>query len=85
VARHIPRVWDTTTPEAAHAARAEGCVAALRRIRCEAVETPELARAAELLATGRSRRAEPRADLGPFEARRRSAPSPSTGRIRVGQ
>jgi hypothetical protein len=52
VARHIPRVWDTTTPEAAHAARAEGCVAALRRILCEAVETPELARAAELLATG---------------------------------
>jgi len=52
VARHIPRVWDTTTPEAAHAARAEGCVAALRRILGEAVETPELARAAELLATG---------------------------------
>ena len=30
VARHIPRVWDTTTPEAAHAAREQGCVAALR-------------------------------------------------------
>ena len=52
VARHIPKVWDTTTPEAAHAAREEGCVAALRRILDEAVETPELARAAELLATG---------------------------------
>ena len=32
VARHIPKVWDTTTPEAAHAARQQGCVAALRRI-----------------------------------------------------
>ncbi len=51
VARHIPKVWDTTTPEAAYAAREEGCVAALRRILGEAVETPELARAAGLLAT----------------------------------
>src|SRR3982750_4650677 len=29
VARHIPKVWHTTTPEAAHAARERGCVAAL--------------------------------------------------------
>ncbi len=50
VARHIPRVWDTTTPEAAHAARERGCVAALRRILGALVETPELSRAAELLA-----------------------------------
>ena len=50
VARHIPKVWDTTTPEAAHAARERGCVAALRRILGCLVETPELARAAELLA-----------------------------------
>jgi hypothetical protein len=50
VARHIPKVWDTTTPEAAHAAREQGCVAALRRILGDLVETPELARAAELLA-----------------------------------
>jgi hypothetical protein len=50
VARHIPRVWQTTTPEAAHAARERGCVAALRRILGDLVETPELARAAELLA-----------------------------------
>jgi hypothetical protein len=49
-ARHIPRVWETTTPEAAHAARERGCVAALRRILGELVDTPELARAAELLA-----------------------------------
>jgi len=50
VARHIPKVWQTTTPEAAHAARERGCVAALRRILGDLVETPELARAAELLA-----------------------------------
>lgn len=50
VARHIPRVWATTTPEAAHAAREQGCVAALRRILGDLVETPDLARAAELLA-----------------------------------
>jgi hypothetical protein len=50
VARHIPKVWETTTPEAAHAARRQGCVAALRRILGELVETPGLARAADLLA-----------------------------------
>src|SRR5919112_568488 len=32
VARHIPKVWSTTTPEASIAARQEGCVNALRRI-----------------------------------------------------
>jgi helix-turn-helix protein len=50
VARHIPKVWKTTTPEAAHAARQQGCVAALRRILGDLVETPGLAEAAELLA-----------------------------------
>jgi hypothetical protein len=50
VARHIPRVWDTTTPEAAHAARERGCVAALRRILGDLAETPGLERAAKLLA-----------------------------------
>jgi hypothetical protein len=50
VARHIAQVWETTTPEAAHAARQRGCVAALRRILGDLVVTPELARAAELLA-----------------------------------
>src|SRR6476619_2305438 len=50
VARHIPKVWETTTPEAAHAARERGCTAALRRILGDLVETPGLARAAELLA-----------------------------------
>jgi hypothetical protein len=50
VARHIPQVWDTTTPEAAHAARQQGCVAALVRILGDLAETPGLACAAELLA-----------------------------------
>jgi hypothetical protein len=50
VARHIPKVWQTTTPEAAHAARERGCVAALRRILGGRVESPELVRAASLLA-----------------------------------
>ncbi len=50
VARHIPKVWETTTPEAAHAARERGCVAALGRILGDLVETPGLARAADLLA-----------------------------------
>jgi hypothetical protein len=51
VARHVPHVWETATPEAAHAARERGCVAALRRILGDLVETPQLALAAELLAT----------------------------------
>src|SRR5690348_1855564 len=50
VARHIPKVWETATPEEAHAARERGCVAALRRILADFVDTPGLARAAELLA-----------------------------------
>lgn len=50
VARHIPRVWDRTTPQAAHAARQRGCAAALRHILGELVETPGFARAADLLA-----------------------------------
>jgi len=50
VARHVPKVWETTTPEAAYAARVRGCVAALRRILGDLVETPGLARAADLLA-----------------------------------
>lgn len=49
VARHIPKVWSITTPEAAFSARQVGCVKALRRILGEHVETPEVTRAAELL------------------------------------
>jgi hypothetical protein len=51
VARHIPKVWQTTTPEAALAARQEGCVKALRRVLGEHVDSPAFARAADLLTT----------------------------------
>ncbi|MBO0693619.1 MAG: hypothetical protein J2P58_12030, partial [Acidimicrobiaceae bacterium] len=49
VARHIPKVWRTTTPEAAIAARQMGCVRALRRILGDRVDTAAFARAADLL------------------------------------
>src|SRR5689334_11799845 len=49
VARHIPKVWRTTTPEAAIAARRRGCAKALRRILGDAVDAPAFARAADLL------------------------------------
>ena len=49
VARHIPKVWRTTTPEAAIAARREGCTRALRRILGDRVSSPDFARAVELL------------------------------------
>jgi hypothetical protein len=49
VARHIPKVWATTTPEAAILARQQGCTAALGRILGGLVDTPGFARAVELL------------------------------------
>jgi hypothetical protein len=49
VARHIPKVWRTTTPEAAIAARQAGCVKALRRILGDRLEAPGFADAADLL------------------------------------
>lgn len=49
VARHIPGVWDTTTPEAAIAARRAGCATALRRILGDHVRTAAFERATELL------------------------------------
>ena len=49
VARHIPKVWSTTTPEAAIAARQLGCVNALRRILGDVVDGPDFARVGELL------------------------------------
>ena len=49
VARHIPKVWRTTTPEAAIAARQIGSVRALRRILSDHVDSPAFARATELL------------------------------------
>ena len=61
VARHIPKVWRTTTPEAAIAARQRGCVKALRRILGDHVDSPAFARATELLLTA--------ATSAPFEGR----------------
>jgi hypothetical protein len=49
VARHIPRVWDLVTPQAAIAARERGSVAALRRILGTLADAPTVARAADLL------------------------------------
>jgi hypothetical protein len=49
VARHIPKVWRTTTPEAAIAARRLGCGNALRRILGDRVDAPAFARTADLL------------------------------------
>ncbi len=49
VARHIPKVWITTTPEAAIAARQQGCVNALRRILGDLVDTSGFTRAVALL------------------------------------
>ncbi|MCU1595522.1 MAG: hypothetical protein JWO12_2914 [Frankiales bacterium] len=61
VARHIPKVWRTTTPEAAIAARQDGCAKALRRILREHIESPAFARATELLLRA--------ATSAPFEGR----------------
>jgi hypothetical protein len=49
VARHIPRVWDLVTPEAANAARQQGSVASLRRILGDLADAPGVARAGDLL------------------------------------
>src|SRR5690242_10991117 len=49
VARHIPRVWRTTTPDAAIEARRLGCGKALRRILGDHIGSPAFARAADLL------------------------------------
>jgi hypothetical protein len=48
VARHVPRVWDVVTPEAAIAARERGSAAALRRILGDLADSPGLARAADI-------------------------------------
>src|SRR3954470_21552664 len=61
VARHIPQVWRTTTPEAAIAARQLGSAKALRRILGDHVDSLAFARAAELLTRA--------ATSAPFEGR----------------
>lgn len=79
VARHIPKVWRTTTPEAALAARQQGCVNALRRILAP-VESAALARTTELLLKA--------ATSAPYEGRPmyaalRSVPVPEDGMTRL--
>ncbi|MEO6122612.1 MAG: MarR family transcriptional regulator [Ilumatobacteraceae bacterium] len=49
VARHIPNVWRTTTPELAIAARQMGCAKALRSILGDHVDTPPFVRATDLM------------------------------------
>src|SRR4029079_18474420 len=49
VARHIPQVWRTTTPEAAIAARQIGCVKALRRILGDRLDAAAVPGAADRL------------------------------------
>ena len=61
VARHIPKVWRTTTPAQAIAARQADCVKALRRILGDHIDSPSFARAAELLTNA--------ATSAPFEGR----------------
>jgi len=50
VARHLPQVWDLTTPEAALAARERGCVTGMRRILGDLADDPSVTRAGDLLA-----------------------------------
>src|SRR4051812_611164 len=73
VARHIPGVWRTTTPEAAIAARQTGCVRALRRILADHLHPPPSPGGAPLLA-----RAPPGARVGgrPMSAALRPLPMP---------
>jgi hypothetical protein len=73
VARHIPRVWNMITPEAALAARDRGCVAALRRMLGDRAEHPSVARTADLAvkaATGT------RTEGRPLYAALRTLPAP---------
>jgi hypothetical protein len=51
VARHVPKVWSITTPDAAIAAREQGCVKALRRVLGDLIDSPAFARTVELLTT----------------------------------
>jgi hypothetical protein len=62
VARHIPRVWEMVSPEAASAAREQGSVAALHRILGDLTDSPGVTRAGDLLVkAGTTARTEGRA------------------------
>jgi hypothetical protein len=73
-ARHIPKVWTRTTPEAVLAALERGCVAGLRTIVGDLADDPGIARTAELLW-----RAASSAPVGgrPLYAALRSLPAPT--------
>ena len=72
-ARHIPRVWDMITPEAALAARDRGCVAALRRRLGDLADDPSVARAAGLAVRAATF---PRTEGRPLYAALRAQPAP---------
>jgi hypothetical protein len=73
VARHIPRVWDLITPEAALAARDQGCVMSLRRMLGDLADDPSVGRAADLaVKAATSARTEGR----PLYAALRTRPAP---------
>ncbi len=80
VARHIPKVWQTTSPEAAIEARQTGCANALRRILGDDVGTAAFARAADLLlAAATSAPVEGR----PMYAALRTIPAPDDAVVRL--
>jgi hypothetical protein len=72
VARHIPRVWDVITPEAALAARNQACVVALRRMLGDLADSPSVARAADLAVRAATF---PRTDGRPLYAAFRTLPA----------
>lgn len=72
-ARHIPRVWDMITPEAALAARDRGCVASLRRMLGDLADDPSVARAADLAVKAAT---SPRTEGRPLYAALRTLPVP---------
>ncbi len=74
VARHIPKIWATTTPASAILARQQGCTAALRHILGPLVDDRGFARGVELLATAATS-ATP--DGRPMYAALRTLPMPS--------
>ena len=80
VARHIPKVWQTTSPEAAIEARQTGCANALRRILGYDVGTAVFVRTADLLlAAATSAPVEGR----PMYAVLRTIPAPDDAVVRL--
>src|SRR3984957_4497096 len=80
-ARHIPRVWDLITPEAALTARDRGCVAALRRMLGDLADDPSVARAADLAVKAATY---PPTEGRPLYAALRTLPVPEQPQARLG-